>query len=175
VRFAASSGREGRPHEPSGLVSSFGAAGFGSATTIAARRGQRGDIVTLKPHVPPHLEADVIRFGYDEAVRAAALRDADEGGGAGELYLASLAANAMRARLVGAYLAAVRQGLVALEREGEGGAPEKRRNPASSRGSPGTLLRGSGLPKACFPIPQNPSTKNDPRRTPRIRSRSLPR
>ena len=132
----------------SGLVSSFGAAGFGSATTIAAQRGQRGDIVTLKPHVPPHLEADVIRFGYDEAVRAAALRDADEGGGAGELYLASLAANAMRARLVGAYLAAVRQGLVALEREGEGGAPEKRRNPASSRGSPGTLTSGGGLPKS---------------------------
>ena len=64
----------------SGLVSSFGAGGFGSHTTIAARRGQRGDIVTLKPHVPPHLEADVIRFGYDEAVRAAALRGADEAG-----------------------------------------------------------------------------------------------
>jgi len=132
----------------SGLVSSFGAAGFGSATTIAARRGQRGDIVTLKPHVPPHLEADVIRFGYDEAVRAAALRDADEGGGASGLYLASLATHAMRARLVGAYLAAVRQGLVALEREGEAGGPGDRRSPVSSRGTPGNHEPGTRHPKS---------------------------
>ncbi len=69
---------------PSGLVSSFGAGGFGSDATFAARRGQKGDIVTLKPHVSAHLEADVIRFGYDEAVRLAALRPLEEGAVAGE-------------------------------------------------------------------------------------------
>ena len=74
----------------SGLVSSFGAAGFGSATTIVARRGRKEDIVTRKERddMTQGIAVAIERVGpgwWDELARGierlVAVCDDEEGAG----------------------------------------------------------------------------------------------